>query len=119
MSPPIIHDTFFPYVHLSLEKISIDDIHSIADWIAQLTQAQDHFQIDMDASHPWLSSILSTLLLCIIDNEYLSYIHIKQSHPRHFLTPDLLQDLIQVVRTNRKNSNITVQVTYRDKVEYH
>ena len=119
MNPPVHRDTFFPYVHLSLERIIVDEIDSIPDWITYLTGLQEYYQIDMDASHPLLPSIISTLLTSIVDNEHLSYIHIKQSKKRHFFTPTLLQPLIHVVRENHKHPNITIQVTYHNRVEYH
>jgi hypothetical protein len=121
MEPPIYYDDQFPHIHLSLEQVDIDEIASIPDWIHYLIQhtAQGFYQIDMDGSHPRLSAIISTLLRTIPKDGRLSYIHIKQIHRTHFLTPHLLNNLIAAVRENINSPNITIQVTYHNRVEYH
>ena len=121
MEPPIYYDDRFPHIRLSLEQVGLNEIASIPDWIDYLVEhaAQGFHQIDINASHPRLSAIISTLLRTIPKDERLSYIHIKQTHRTHFLTPQLLKNLIAAVRENINNPNITIQVTYHNRVEYH
>jgi hypothetical protein len=121
MNPPILYDSVFPYLHLSLEDIDVDHVELIPQWIEDLVlrHPQTFHQINVDASHPLVHEIVTRLITCIPNDNRLSYIRIRQSRKTDYLTKSLLQTLMKSVRENENNPNITVHVKKPNKVAYY
>lgn len=121
MTPPIYYNSVFPYLHLTLDDIDVNDIECIPQWIDQLLQEtpQTFHQINLDASHPLIYEIVFHLKECIPTDSRLSYIRVKQSRTSNYLTRPLLNELMSSVKANDNHQNITVQVITKRKVAYY
>jgi len=121
MNPPIQYDSSFPYLHLSLEDIDVDHVELIPQWIEDLVlrHPQTFHQINVDASHPLVHEIVTRLIACIPRDNRLAYIRIRQSRKSDYLTRSLLNTLMESVRANDNNQNITVHVKKQNKISYY
>jgi hypothetical protein len=121
MNPPILYDSVYPYLHLSLEDIDVDHVEHIPQWIEDLIMRhpQTFHQINIDASHPLVHEIVTRLITCIPRDNRLAYIRIRQSRKSDYLTRSLLNTLMESVRINDNNQNITVHVKKQNKVAYY
>ena len=107
-------------VHLTLD-IASDDISAISSWISHLNTAHPDstHQININASHPLLATIINVLTYCIPHYDTLSYVHIYQKEKHQYLTPALQHSLLSAIRSHPCGENITLQVDINGKHSYY
>lgn len=111
MAAPIYYDSEFPYLCLSLDDVGAEDIAMIPHWIEHLHQVPTHkyYRLDLHSHHPFLAEIISVLVHCIPNDPKLTYVRIKSTHKKNYLTDSLLDALMRSIYQNRHDQGIIVE----------
>jgi len=107
-------------VHLTLDDLTSDEISSISSWISYLdtTYPDSTHQINLNASHPLIATIITILTYCVPHYDKLTYLCIYQKG-EHYLTPALQRSLLHAIRSHPYGENITLQIDIDKKHSYY